>query len=178
MMTAKGGHIDFMFLAPPPLKAHSHGTICSVCDNNYLHAILWNCSQGVMGVDVICNVFKLKWYITITQNDYGTHSSATLHTPLHCTQRKSHRVNIIINVHTIHFLHRKRKETKNAPCERALTRPLHPLLRMTRCCCCFFPQNVASIAGFFFAITRITYALGYYTGGKPAVLPCLMQLFR
>ena len=42
----------------------------------------------------------------------------------------------------------------------------------------FSLQYLASIAGFFFAVTRITYALGYYTGGKPAVLPRLMQLFH
>ena len=50
-----------------------------------------------------------------------------------------------------------------------IARALDPLLRMTLYYLLFFPQYVASIAGFFFAITRIAYALGYYTGGKPVL---------
>ena len=93
------------------LKARSHGAICSACDNVLLHAILGSCSHSVMGMDAIWNVFILESHITITQNGYRT-SCVTSHTPLHRMQRKSHHVNSIINVNTIHFLHRKCKEKK------------------------------------------------------------------
>ena len=63
-----------------------------------------------MVVDAICYVFILESHIAIAQNGYGTYSCVTLCTQMHCMDRKSHHVNIIINTHTIHFLHRKRKE--------------------------------------------------------------------
>ena len=73
-----------------------------------------------MGVDAICNVLILESHIAVAQNGYETHSCVTWHTNMYCTQSKSHCVNSVINIHTIHFLYRNGKQ-KNAPCERALS---------------------------------------------------------
>ena len=101
------------------LKSRSHGAICSACNSIFLHVILRDCSYGAMGVDAICCVYILESHITIAQNLYETNSCATLHTQMNCTQSKSHCVDNVFNIHTIHFLHHNRKQ-KNAPCERAL----------------------------------------------------------
>ena len=171
MMAAKGGHIAFIFLGSPLRSTHAvRFALCATAFFTcYFVKLLTRCDG--CGCNLQCI------YIGIT---YRNHTE-WLWNPFMCDITHitaSHTEEIAPcehNVHTIHFLRRKRKIKKNALCERALTRPLDLLLRMTLCCC-FFPQYVASIAGFFFAITRITYALGYYTGGKPAVLPYLMQL--
>ena len=89
------------------LKVHSHGAICSACDNSFIHAFLWYCSHSAMGLDAICNVCTLESHIAITQNRHGTHSCVTLHTSMHHMQSKSHCVNSVINNHTIQFLYLK-----------------------------------------------------------------------
>ena len=79
------------------------------------------CSHGAIGYECDLLCISIGMHITFTEiarNRYGTHSCATSHIPLHHMQSKSHHVNSIINIHTIHFLHRKRTQ-KNALCERA-----------------------------------------------------------
>ena len=63
-----------------------------------------------MSVDAICNVLALESHIAITQNGCGTYLCVTLHTPVHHTHMKLHHMNTLIDIHTIHFLHRSRKQ--------------------------------------------------------------------
>ena len=97
------------------LKASSHGTICSVCNSIFLHAILWNCSHSAIVVDAICNVFILESHITIAQNGYGTHSCAILHTQMYC----SGTIWTVPLTPTQPIFYHSRIHKKIAPCERA-----------------------------------------------------------
>ena len=51
-----------------------------------------------------CTSHSLESHIAIAQNGCETHLDAMSHTKLYHTQRGSHRVNTITNMHTIHFL--------------------------------------------------------------------------
>ena len=96
------------------LKTRSHSSILSEWDSVFkkYFSVQFSmvCSHGAIGYecDLLCISFGM--HIAFTQNRYGTHSCVTSHIPLHCTQSKSHHVNSIINVHTIHFQHRKSKQ--------------------------------------------------------------------
>ena len=61
-------------------------------------------------------------HITIAQNGCETRLDAMSHTKLYCTQRGSHNVNTITDMHTIHFL----SLNKNAVANQKLHRVNEP----------------------------------------------------
>ena len=95
------------------------------------------CSHGAIGYE--CDLLWI-WigihiaFTEIAQNRYGTHSCATSHIPLHCTQSKLHHVNSIINVHTSHRKRKRKQECIPVGCVLPACCPYLPACTAPRGC--------------------------------------------
>ena len=100
------------------LKARSHGVMCD-CDllyqemecflrfSDFVHKVRWVWMRFPMYLHC--------WNCTSQSHRMGVEPNPVRchHTPVHCTHMKSYHMNTLIDIHTIHFLHRSRKQKKS-----------------------------------------------------------------